>query len=120
VAQPGTYGYFGDHRLLCGDSTDLKDGKKAALVATDPPYCIDYTGERPNDSGKDWSDSYDEVSIKDPIAFFFADRGHSPSHDPTRRLSVNRAGSSMVSMKAVAVIGPTPFTANSPHVTFCR
>lgn len=78
VAQLGDLWLLGDHRLLCGDSTNLKDvhrvmdGAKAALVATDPPYCVDYTGERPNDAGKDWSDSYDEVSITDPDAFFRA------------------------------------------------
>jgi len=78
VAQLGDMWHLGNHRLLCGDSTDLKDvhrvmdGAKAALVATDPPYLIDYTGERPNDAGKDWSDSYDELSIKDPDAFFRA------------------------------------------------
>ena len=38
----------GDHRLLCADSTDpkawprLMDGRKAALVFTDPPYGVDY------------------------------------------------------------------------------
>ena len=78
VAQLGDLWLLGDHRLLCGDSTNLKDvhrvmdGAKAALVATDPPYCVDYTGERPNDAGKDWSDSYDEISITDPDAFFRA------------------------------------------------
>ena len=47
------------HRLMCGDSTSeadvlaVMDGNLAALVATDPPYLVDYTGERPNDSGKD-------------------------------------------------------------------
>ena len=31
-------------------------GDQAALMATDPPYCVDYTGaNRPQDSGKDWS-----------------------------------------------------------------
>ena len=76
VAQLGDLWLLGEHRLLCGDSTKLDDvlrvmdGAKAALVATDPPYCVDYTGERPRDSGKDWSDQYDEVSIKDPAAFF--------------------------------------------------
>lgn len=78
VAQLGDLWLLGEHRLLCGDSTNLNDalrvmdGEKAALVATDPPYLVDYTGERPNDSGKDWSDRYDEVSIKDPDAFFRA------------------------------------------------
>lgn len=64
------------HRLLCGDSTRsedvlrVMDGKLAALVATDPPYLVDYTGERPEGSGKDWSDAYREVEITDADGFF--------------------------------------------------
>ncbi len=78
IAKPGELWILGEHRLLCGDSTNLNDvlrimdGEKAALVATDPPYLVDYTGDRPNDAGKDWTDRYDEVSIKDPDAFFRA------------------------------------------------
>jgi DNA modification methylase len=66
------------HKLLCGDSTRAEDvarvmgGEKAALCATDPPYLVDYTGERPNDSGKDWSATYREIDIKDAAAFFHA------------------------------------------------
>ena len=78
VSQRGDLWILDDHRLLCGDATDLDDvrrvmdGEKAALVATDPPYLVDYTGERPNDSGKDWSATYKEVEIKDAEGFFRA------------------------------------------------
>jgi DNA modification methylase len=78
VAKPGDLWCLGEHRLLCGDSTKLADvrrvmaGDKAALVATDPPYLVDYTGERPNDSGKDWTDTYREIDIEDADGFFRA------------------------------------------------
>jgi DNA modification methylase len=76
TTKPGDLWILGNHRLLCGDSTDAADvdrlmnGAKAALVATDPPYLVDYTGERPNDSGKDWSETYREVEITDADQFF--------------------------------------------------
>lgn len=66
---------LGDHRLLCGDSTNDEDvsrllnNEKPALFAIDPPYCIDYTGkDRPGD-GKDWSGVYKEIDIEDPKQF---------------------------------------------------
>ncbi|MDH5528311.1 MAG: ParB/Srx family N-terminal domain-containing protein, partial [Nitrospirota bacterium] len=77
VSRPGDLWILGNHRLLCGSSTDpgdvaqLMDGQKAALFATDPPYLIDYTGaDRPNDSGKDWTDKYREIDIEDGEQFF--------------------------------------------------
>ncbi len=76
ITQRGDIWLLGKHRLMCGDSTNgadvdrLMDGKKAAICATDPPFLVDYTGDRPNDSGKDWSAVYHEIDIKDADAFF--------------------------------------------------
>lgn len=42
---------LGEHKLICGDSTDpevlreLMGGTKADLIITDPPYNVDYTGK---------------------------------------------------------------------------
>ena len=41
---------LGPHRLMCGDSTNadnvikLMQGERAVMMATDPPYLVDYTG----------------------------------------------------------------------------
>jgi DNA modification methylase len=46
ITKPGDLWILGNHRLLCGDSTDvlaverLMDGKKADLLVTDPPYNV--------------------------------------------------------------------------------
>ena len=75
ITRPGDLWLLGEHRLLCGDSTNafavekLMNGQQASLFATDPPYCIDYTGkDRPN-GGKDWTNVYHEVDIPDASAF---------------------------------------------------
>jgi DNA modification methylase len=75
ITKPGDLWILGDHRLLCGDSTKeedvarLMDGQQADLLATDPPYCVDYTGkDRPN-GGRDWSNVYHEIDIPDASAF---------------------------------------------------
>jgi len=76
VSKTGDLWVLGDHRLLCGDSTRPEDvqrimaGETAALLSTDPPYCVNYTGnDRPihdgKSSGKDWSHVYREVDIAD-------------------------------------------------------
>lgn len=81
VSVPGEIYELGPHRLLCGDSTDavtvarLMRGEKARLMATDPPYLVDYDGsnhtttrahkERAARGGTDGSkrwDDYNEAS----------------------------------------------------------
>ena len=48
ISKPGDLWIMGDHRVICGDSTDLAlvrrlaQGKKAACVFTDPPYGVSY------------------------------------------------------------------------------
>lgn len=49
-SKPGDLYLLGEHRLMCGDSTNAKDvqklcaGESADLVVTDPPYNVDYEG----------------------------------------------------------------------------
>ena len=48
--EPGQLWTLGEHRLLCGDSTNpadvtrLMNGERAVLFATDPPYLVGYDG----------------------------------------------------------------------------
>ena len=57
MSKLGDLWLLGGHRLICGDATDaatierLMDGEKAAMVHTDPPYGVSYTG---NVRGQEW------------------------------------------------------------------
>jgi DNA modification methylase len=64
ASRTGDLWILGDHRLLCGDSTNHEDvrrlmnGERAILFATDPPYLVDYDGSNHPTRNKDWSASY--------------------------------------------------------------
>ncbi len=64
ASRMGDLWLLGDHRLLCGDSTNhtdvrrLMNGERAILFATDPPYLVDYDGTNHPTQNKDWSPSY--------------------------------------------------------------
>lgn len=55
ICKAGDLWVLGNHRLLCGDATvechvaKLMEGKKAVLMATDPPYGVAYGVETGND-----------------------------------------------------------------------
>lgn len=61
ITKLGDLWLLGDHRLLCGDSLDgaavdlLMDGRKAVLLATDPPYGVDFKGQNYCPTSKAWA-----------------------------------------------------------------
>ena len=79
-AMPGDIYEMGNHRLICGDSTDpavierLMDGAKADLLITDPPYNVDYVGKT-KDALKIQNDKMDNDSFRQFLrdAFISAD-----------------------------------------------
>lgn len=69
---------IGEHRLLCGDSTDsdavarLMDGEKADMVFTDPPYGFNYTKKSDGTSIQNDGDEFVDV-IRDAISLIQCD-----------------------------------------------
>lgn len=76
ISKTGDLWTLGEHRLLCGDSTKAEDvGRvmgedRAMLMATDPPYMVEYGGWRSAAARKskdliekkDWTETYKEVT----------------------------------------------------------
>lgn len=80
VSRTGDLWILGDHRLLCGDSTSAADMKrlmgdsKATLLATDPPYLVDYRGAPESSDRADAKDEHwdDYEGDESGLAFFTA------------------------------------------------
>jgi DNA modification methylase len=82
MSQPGDLYRLGAHRLLCGDSTNADDverlmmGKRATLMATDPPYLVDYQGgQHPASEANGGADSKDKhwdtyIDHEHSVAFY--------------------------------------------------
>jgi DNA modification methylase len=87
VSRTGDVWTLGRHRLMCGDSTSPEDvtvlmnGERAVLMATDPPYLVDYSGgshpaseanggKRGADPDRHWDDYVDhESSVSFYVSF---------------------------------------------------
>lgn len=89
VSRPGDLWVLGDHRLLCGSSTVATDvervleGRVPQLMATDPPYGVNYdpswrqdaglasasaaTGKVTNDDQADWREAW--ALFPGPVAY---------------------------------------------------
>lgn len=74
ICKLGDIWQLGNHRLMCGDSTDratverLMDGKKADMVFTDPPYGVNIRGG----SKSNKSIAGDQTQVAIPFSFDLA------------------------------------------------
>ena len=80
ITKPGDLWILGNHRLLCGDSTNIQhverlmDGEKADMVFTDPPYGMSYQSNMRTKSAKFAVIENDDKIITDwlPLATAFS------------------------------------------------
>ena len=70
ITKPGDIWQLGEHRLMCGDSTDketvakLMNGSQADLLLTDPPYNVNYQGKTKSEM-KIENDSMSDADFKE-------------------------------------------------------
>ncbi len=109
ITRPGDIWLLGNHRLMCGDSTDmgavsaLTDGKKVRMVFTDPPWNVDYGGGS-HPSWKQRQILNDSMSAEDFHKFLLAAfRAMASVSDPGCMtymvMSAQEWGSAMTAMK---------------------
>lgn len=76
ITKPGDIWRLGNHRLICGDATDiddisrLLDGQKADLLLTDPPYNVSYEGGT-KDKLTILNDSMEDTAFREFLAAAF-------------------------------------------------
>lgn len=75
--KPGEIWALGDHRLMCGDSTNpahadkLMGDKRANLVLTDPPYNMHYTGAANGKAKAILNDNMPEPEFQEFLTKFY-------------------------------------------------
>ncbi|MBN9492878.1 DNA modification methylase [bacterium] len=104
ITRPGDLWLLGDHRVLCGDATNPHDvaivmaGEQAKLMATDPPYLVNYVGgnhppsasNRPEVRDKHWDDYKDpESAVGFYVAFLEAAFPHLVERAPVYQWHAN-------------------------------
>jgi DNA modification methylase len=110
VSRPGDIWCMGDHRVICGDSTDAATvaaalvSRKPGLMVTDPPYGVNYdpewrnqraisnsarTGKVRNDERADWAAAW--ALFPGNIAYVW----HAALQTPTFAESLQREGFSI-------------------------
>ncbi len=81
ITKPGDLWILGNHRLLCGDSTNIQhverlmDGQKADMVFTDPPYGFNYTKKSDGSSIANDGAEFEQV-ISDALSFVQVDTAY--------------------------------------------
>ena len=135
-SKAGDLWQLGEHRLVCGDSTNpetyalLMNGKVANLVVTDPPYNVNYEGS----AGKIKNDSMDEEKFEHflfdaytQMAAAMADDAsiyifHSDSHGLAFRKAFEEAGFYLsgccIWKKQSLVLGRSPYQWQHEPVLF--
>jgi len=79
VSKLGDFYELGQHRVLCGDSTQheavsaLMGGKKADMVFTDPPYGVDYLSRVDKDRRKPWGEIVNDNLNGTALVLFLRD-----------------------------------------------
>jgi DNA modification methylase len=78
TTQPGDLWLLGDHRVLCGDSTNpddiakLMQGETADMMFTDPPYGVDYDGGHFHSNNVNIKRSREKLQDDDSTDIYFA------------------------------------------------
>jgi len=77
ITKPGDLWLLGEHRLLCGDSTKgedvarlMVDSEPAMLLSTDPPYGVDFAGQKYNPRAKAWEGIENDKLAGDDLEAF--------------------------------------------------